>query len=112
MPKRKKLLKKQLDKFDKEFPHFKEQREGKRFNITLKFRTEDPSPPEMEEFYDSLSRTLREDKWFYQEYGVGGKDKGFRKIGFQNLTPLQASTLTARAKQYLPKVRVAKSRRY
>ena len=82
---------------------------SKRFYVTLKFKTEDPSPPEMEEFYDSLSKTLREDKWYYQEYGVAGKNKGYRKIGFGDLTPLQASTITARAKEHLPKVKVTKS---
>mgnify|MGYP000374394339 CR=1 FL=1 len=80
----------------------------KRYNITISFRTQDPSPPKMEEFYDSLSPTLREDKWFYQEYGVAGKDKGYRRIGFHNLTTLQASTIRTRAREYLPKAKVVK----
>ncbi len=107
MVKRKKLSDQQIDKFDKELPRFKQQRQGKRFYITIKFKTEDPSPPEMEEFYDSLSKTLREDKWFFQEYGVSGKEKGYRKIGFADLTPLQASTVRARAKQHIPNVLVS-----
>ncbi len=68
----------------------------------VKFRTNDPSPPEMEEFYESLSNTINK-KWFYQEYGIRGKDKGFRSIGFMNLTPLQYSTVKHRARQFLPK---------
>ena len=80
----------------------------KKFEITIKFETKAPSPPEMEEFYDSLSKTLREDKWYFQEYGVRGKNKGYRSIGFKDLTPLQAATITAKAKEYLPKVKVTK----
>ena len=68
----------------------------------------DPSPPSMEEFYDSLSPTLREDKWFSQEYGVAGKNKGFRTIGFQDLTLLQTKTLTSKAKKILSNPNITK----
>ena len=79
----------------------------KRFDMTVKFETKDPSPPEMEEFYDSLSNTLREDKWYFQEYGVSGKNQGYRTIGFKDLTPLQASTIRTKAREYLPKVLIS-----
>ena len=81
---------------------------SKRYILSVKFPTKDPSPPEMQEFYESLSDTLN-DKWYYQEYGVAGKNKGFRKIGFLNLTPTQLKTLKKKARQYLPKVSFSKS---
>ena len=80
----------------------------KRYQMTISFRTQDPSPPEMEEFYESLSPTLREDKWYFQEYGIAGRHKSFRTIGFHNLTTLQASSLRDKAKKHLPKAKVVK----
>ena len=96
--KRKRLSKSQLDKFHRETSHVFDT--DKYFEV--KFRTNDPSPPEMEEFYENLSNAINK-KWFYQEYGVRGKDKGHRKIGFMNLTPLQYSTVKHTARRFLPK---------
>jgi hypothetical protein len=81
---------------------------NKRYILTVKFPTKDPSPPEMQEFYENLSDTLN-DKWYYQEYGVAGKNKGFRRIGFLNLTPLQLKTVKKKAREYLSKVTFSKS---
>ena len=78
------------------------------FTLHISFPTAEASPPEMEEFYESLSPTLREDKWFFQEYGIRGKHKAVRTIGFSDLTPLQVTTVTTKAKKYLPKVKVTK----
>ena len=77
--------------------------------LELSFHTEDPSPPEMKQFYESLSKTAN-DHWFYQEYGVSGGNKGRRQIGFMDLTSLQAKHISSKAKKYLPKVKVNKRR--
>jgi len=77
--------------------------------LEISFPTEDPSPPEMQAFYDSLSKTAN-DHWFYQEYGVAGANKGFRQIGFEDLTSLQVKHISSRAKKFLPKVKVKKRR--
>ena len=84
-------------------------RKGSKWLLEVSFPTEDPSPPEMKQFYDSLSKTAN-DHWFYQEYGVSGPNQGRRQIGFQDLTTLQVKHIRSRAKKYLSGVQVKKRR--
>ena len=84
-------------------------RKSSKWLLEVSFPTEDPSPPEMKQFYDSLSKTAN-DHWLYQEYGVSGPNQGRRQIGFQDLTALQVKHIRSKAKKYLPGVQVKKRR--
>ena len=74
-------------------------------NITIEYPSSKPNPPQINKFYKSLSKSIK-DKQLYKEFGGGAK----RRVGFMDLTPLQTKTITRKAKAVLPKVKVKKTR--
>ena len=77
---------------------------SRKYSLEIIFKTEDPNPPSLRQFYDSMPKKI-EKRWFYQEYLVSGPNKGERHIGYVDHSSQEVSAVIAKAKKVLPKAR-------
>ena len=77
---------------------------SRKYYLQIMFKTEDPTPPSMKQFYKSMPKKI-ESKWFYQEYAVGGSHKGERHIGYTDLSGPEVSVVIAKAKKFFPRAK-------